>query len=232
LCELLDRVANLLVQNAPVSDDDDRVEHRAVVSAQTDELMRKPGDRVGFAAARRVLDQIPLTGSALLGIGEQPVDHVQLVVPRPDLNGLLLAGPVVFRFDNLRVVLENVGQPIPGEQAFPEVIGLQAIGVRRVAGAVVPTLIEGQEPGALPLEMCAEADLVVVHAEVDDASPELEELLPRVTVPFVLFNSVVHGLLGQAVLQLEGRDRQAVDEEPEVERALGLVAAVAELSRN
>ena len=38
-----------------------------------------------------------------------------------------------------------------------------------------------------------------------------------------------HRLLGEAVLQLEGEDRQAVDEEPQVERELGLVAAVAEL---
>ena len=37
-------------------------------------------------------------------------------------------------------------------------------------------------------------------------------------------------LLGQAVLQLEGGDRQAVDEEAQVERELRLVAAVAELA--
>ena len=48
-------------------------------------------------------------------------------------------------------------------------------------------------------------------------------------VALVLLDSVVHRLLGQAVLQLEGGDRQAVDEQAQVQGKLGLVAAVAQL---
>src|SRR5690606_33698917 len=51
----------------------------------------------------------------------------------------------------------------------------------------------------------------------------------RVPVALVLLEGVLDRLLGQAVLQLEGGDGQAVDEEAQVERALRLVAAVAEL---
>ena len=64
---------------------------------------------------------------------------------------------------------------------------------------------------------------------MDDAAAELEQPLPRVAVALVLLNGVLDRLLGQAVLQLEGGDRQAVDEQAEVERELRLVAAVAEL---
>src|SRR5690606_6174635 len=77
-----------------------------------------------------------------------------------------------------------------------------------------------------------EANLVLVHGEVHDAAAELEELLARVAVSLVLLDRVLHRLLGQAVLQLEGGDRQAIDEEPQVERPLRLVAAVAELPRD
>ncbi len=47
-----------------------------------------------------------------------------------------------------------------------------------------------------------------------------------------LLSRVFYGLLGQAVLEFECRDRHAVDEQAEVERALSLVAAVTELSRD
>ena len=49
--------------------------------------------------------------------------------------------------------------------------------------------------------------------EVDHAAAELEQPLARVAVALVLLDRVLDGLLGQAVLQLEGGDRQAVDEE-------------------
>ena len=65
---------------------------------------------------------------------------------------------------------------------------------------------------------------------MDDAAPELEEALVRVAVALVLLNGVRHRLLGEAVLQLEGGDRQAVDEQGQVERELRLVTAVAELA--
>ena len=77
--------------------------------------------------------------------------------------------------------------------------------------------------------MGAEAHLVLVHGEVRHAAAELEQLLARVTVLAVLPDRVVHRLLGQVVLQFEGDDRQAVDEERDIQRPLRLVAAVSKL---
>ena len=88
------------------------------------------------------------------------------MVARPDLRRLLLAGLLVLRLDDLRVVLEDVGQAVAGEDALPEVVGLESVRVGRVARAVVPALVERQEPGALALQVGAEAHLVVVHGEM------------------------------------------------------------------
>ena len=81
-----------------------------VVLLQPDELVGEPGDRVRLAAARRMLDQIPLAGAVGLRIGEEPAHHVELVIAREDLHGLLLAGLLVLRLDDLRVVLEDLRQ--------------------------------------------------------------------------------------------------------------------------
>ena len=78
--------------------------------------------------------------------------------------------------------------------------------------------------------MRAKPDLVVVHSEMHDAPTKLEELLARIAIALILLNRVLNGLLGQAVLQLESGDRQPVDEQAQVEGALRLVPAVAELS--
>ena len=77
---------------------------------QADELVRQPGDRVGLAAARRVLDQVALPGAVRRRVGQQLAHHVELVVAREDLRLLLLAGLLVLLLDDLGVVLEDVGQ--------------------------------------------------------------------------------------------------------------------------
>ena len=63
---------DLLVEDAPVGDDDDRVEDLLVVALQADELVREPGDGVRLAAARRVLDQVALARAVRAHIGQQP----------------------------------------------------------------------------------------------------------------------------------------------------------------
>src|SRR5437762_2610425 len=65
-----------------------------------------------------------------------------------------------------------------------------------------------------------------------DASAEFEQPLARVAVSLVLLDGVFDRLLRQVVLQLKGRNWQAVDEQREVERSLGFVPAVAELPRD
>ena len=78
--------------------------------------------------------------------------------------------------------------------------------------------------------MGAEAHLALVQREVGRAAAERKQLLARVAVPHILLDRVVHRLLGQAVLEFKSKDRQAVDEQPNIQRPLGFVAAVAQLA--
>ncbi len=133
----------------PVGDDDDRVKGQLAVPAQTDELVGQPGNRVRLAAAGRVLDQVAPPGAVLGRIGQQPPHHVELVVAGKDLIPLLLARLFVLLLDDLGIVLQDVGQAARGEDALPQIVGLQSGGVGRIAGAVVPALVKGQEPGLL-----------------------------------------------------------------------------------
>lgn len=93
-----------------------------------------------------MLDQVAPARAVFSRVGEQPAHHVELVIARPDLQSPLLAGLLVLEFDDLRVVLEYVGQALAGEDALPEVVGLQAVRVRGIARAVVPAQVERQKP--------------------------------------------------------------------------------------
>ena len=226
---LPDGVADLAIQDSPVGDDDDGIEHGRPVSFEFDQLVPEPCDGVALAAARRVLDQVFSPGAALGRIAEEVSHHVDLVVTGPDLLPRLPPCPVVATLHQLGVVLDDIGQALARQHLAPQVVGLQSVRVRRIAGAVVPAPVEWQKPGRLAGEPGAEAHLGLVHGEMRDAPTEFEELLARVSVPPVLLDRVVHGLLGQVVLEFERDDGQAVDEERDVERPLRLVAAVAKL---
>jgi hypothetical protein len=113
LRELLDRVADLLVEDTPVGDHDDRVEDRRVVLSEADQLVREPRDGVRLAAARRVLDEISSACAVRLGVREELAHHVELVEARPDLHALLLAGLRILDLDDLRIVFEDVSADFP-----------------------------------------------------------------------------------------------------------------------
>ena len=96
-----------------------------------------------------------------------------------------------------------------------------------VACAIIPTPIEGQEPRGLACELGTEPHLAFVHGEVRDTTAELEELLAWVSILLILPDRVVYRLFGEAILELEGKHRKPVYEEPHVECQLGFITAVA-----
>lgn len=111
---------------------------------------------------------------------------------------------------------------------------LLAVRVRRIARTVVPALIEGQKPGIRgpplgTLECGAHGHRLIVHRKVHHAAAERKERLAGVTIAPVLLDGVVHRLLGQAVLQFKGDDRQTIDELAQVQRPPGLIQTVMQL---
>jgi hypothetical protein len=67
---------------------------------------------------------------------------------------------------------------------------------------------------------------------MDGATAGAENKLSGVAVGLVLHLGMGGGLAGQAVLQLEGGERHAIDEQAQVERAPRGIERIAELSRD
>ena len=179
-----------------------------------------------------MLYQIALADTLVSNIRKKKADNVELVVAGPYLRSVLAARLRVLRLNHLRVVLKDVRESLTCEHLLPQVVGLEPIRVRRIPRAVVEPPIERQEPRRLALQLGAEADLLVIHREVCDAATELEEAFAGVTVALVLLNRIGNGLLGQVVLQLEGRDWEAVDEQRHVQGQLRFISAVFQLARH
>src|SRR6266568_9139992 len=117
--------------------------------------MREPRNGIGFAAAGRVLNKIALACAFGLNIGQGLSYNIKLMVARPNLVSLLLAGLWILLFNDLRIVLQNVGQSCRSEHFFPEVIGLETRWVGRIARTVVETFVEWKKPGCFSFECWA-----------------------------------------------------------------------------
>lgn len=179
-----------------------------------------------------MLNEVAPAGAVLADIGQELSNHIELVIAGKDLYCFLFTCLLVLCFDHLGIVLEDVCQPITGEDLLPQVSGFETVRVGRIAGAVVPAPVEWQKPGSLPLELRAHPHLVVVDGELHDTASELEKPLAGVAVALVLQDGVLDRLLREAVFQFKGSDRQTIDEQAQIERELRLVTAVAKLSDN
>ena len=136
----------------------------------------------------------------------------------------------VLLVDDLGVVLDDVGEALAGEHLFPEVGGLQPVRVGRVAAPSFQPLLKGRNQDALPRQLGAHLDLLSSTAKWTMQRFGWKSSSRGSRSRLVLRDGVGDRLLGEAVLQLEGGDRQPVDEEDEIERAGRLVRAVAELA--
>ena len=85
----------------------------------------------------------------LVHIGQNLTHHIKLVVPGKEQRLFLPSGLLVLFLDQLGEMLDDVGQAAAGQHVLPQVRGFVAILVDRIALAVLLTLVEGQEVGAL-----------------------------------------------------------------------------------
>ena len=75
----------------------------------------------------------------------------------------------------------------------------------------------------------AETYPVLVDGHVGGAASGSEEVIPGIAGRSVLLNRVLYRLLGEVVLELEGDERQAVDEKYQVEGEARVLGAVVDL---
>ena len=174
LHELLDRIPNLLVENPAVGDYDNGIQHRATVLFKPNQLMSKPSDRVGFAAACAVLNKILFSDTICFHIGKQPRYNIELMVAGENLFFLFLLGILVHLDDDLRVVFYDQRQFFLGENILPKIIGHKTVWIRRVTCSIIISLVKGQKPTVFPCKLRAELDAGIVYGKMHHATFELE----------------------------------------------------------
>ena len=204
-----DGLLQLGVQHRAVSDHNNAGEHRPIfVIVQGGQAVGCPGDGVGLAGTRGVLNQIVVPRAVCAHIGQKLAHHVQLMIAWEDQ---------LFIFRGMDELLHNVHHAVLPEDILPEVGGRIAVGIGGVTLAAViaravGALVEGQKDGIFPCKLCGHPDLQLIHAEIaQDALVELEADLPRVAVVHPLALGVVHRLPGVLVFQFESKHRDAVD---------------------
>src|SRR5439155_17866237 len=108
LSKLFDGGLNLLVEDAAVGDDNDRVKNLLIVFAQTDELMPEPGNGVRLAATGGVLDEVALASIFREDVGEQLAHDIELMIAGEYLGQLLFPGFRILVFNDLGVIFDDV----------------------------------------------------------------------------------------------------------------------------
>ena len=146
LHELLDGVAYLLVQIHTIRHHNDGIHHGLAVFLQPHQLVRQPGNGVGFAAARRMLDEVFVPDAFLLHIGKKRTHHHKLMKARKNLLMTDFFGVFVNFGNNLRVVFDDVGKRLLLQNVFPQIGRLEAVRVDGIARAVVMSFVKGQKP--------------------------------------------------------------------------------------
>ena len=235
MLDLVDGVLQLLIEDAPVGDDDDAIEDLGVAGVvQAGEPVREPGDAVGLAAAGRVLDQVVAPRPLAPGGRHQPADGVELVVARKnhvlalDRAGALAVLDLLLAALHEEVGAEDVEEAIAFQHLLPEVAAAVARGMLGVAGAAangagVAAAVEGQEARLIAGEARGHVHFVGVGGEVNEGPfLEAEERGVGVAVLLVLADGVAPRLTSHRVLELAGRHRHAVEGEDEIE---GVAAA-------
>ena len=136
---------------------------------------------------------------------------------------LLLVGLLALVIQHIHHADEPLNQ-VEDSGLLPEILPQIARRVAHLAGwiacAAVMALVEGEKPRLCRGQLGSHIDEIVVYGKVCEATLEAEQRLLGVASVFVLLHRMSDVLAGDLVLQLDGEDRQAVEEDTHVERLL------------
>ena len=180
-----------------------------------------------------MLNQIAFPLFIPKGIGQQFANHRQLMITWEN-HGFAdnLVRLSIDFLDHLRIILQNIRQRFLGQNLFPEIIGLDAIRIGRIACTVIVPLVEWQKPGRLTAQPCTHFHLVVIDRKMYCTSLEVKDQLLRVAVVHVLIDRIIDILFGQSVLQFECSDWQAVYKDCQIQSQSGKFLGIGHLPRD
>ena len=212
MLKLVDGILKLFVQYEAICNHNDAVEYNLVIFiVQVRQVMCQPRNRVGFSASRTVLNQIIVSGSVCVDIGNELADHIQLVVTWEDHNRLFR---ILFIFLQMDKSLYNVQQAVFLQDFFPQIRSPVGAVPNRVSLAAVVSLIERQKIGIDAIELCGHPHFFGVHGKVNQASSfERKQKFSGITVFHVLTLCIFDSLTGDWIFQFHRRNRQSIDEQ-------------------
>ena len=134
---------------------------------------------------------------------------------------------------NVDEALNDLQPVVTLEHTLPQVGGCCAIRIDRVACSAVITKVERQEDCVSPRESRGHTYLVRGHSKMDQTarSPLQKWLALRLTVVLVLMNRVIDRL-GVVRLQLRSSHREAIDKEDQINRVIGMLGRVVDLTHH
>ena len=220
------RFLQLTINHNSVSDDHDIVKDNFVVCiVQRSQAVRQPCDRVRFAGACAVLNQIVLRGTIVTDITQQLADHIKLMIPREyDILGLfrfscqLVLTFLGFDKDELADEVEN---GIFCQNILPHIGHAVLVFESGIACTCIYSFaiahIEWQEEGGVACEFSGHIDLFQIHSEVHKTTClKPEQAGFRVTVNTVLIDGVLIGLTCGIAFQFKGHDGETIQENNQV----------------
>ena len=157
-------------QYEAICNHNDAVECNLVIFiVQVRQVMCQPRNRVGFSASCTVLNQIIVSGSVCVNIGNELADHIQLVVTWKDHNRLFR---ILFIFLQMNKSLYNVQQAVFLQDFFPQIRSPVGAVPNRVSLAAVVSLVERQKIGVDP------AAWIIHQTACSNSNLQREQILP------------------------------------------------------
>ena len=235
--DLVNIVLKLLVEIAPVGNDDNAVENRPVIGpVQAGQLMGGPGDGVGFARSGAVLDQIVFTNAVFERGRQQLAGRFELVIARKNQRFalLFLAALVMDRLFCLQVdkAMNDVEPAVLFPNLLPQIAGFitgDVMVLGRIAPPSLAAAVKRQEKRSLPGQPGGHIRFIGVNRKMHQRPFfELDErgFLGWHPVFDVLQNGVDGRLAGEGVFELNRGDGQAVEREQHVDALFAIQVKV------
>ena len=187
--------------------------------------MGQPCNGIGFATARRVLNQIIFLAMVFCDICHQFAHGIELVIPGENQRflGDTLASIRVFLGFLLQEndFINQIQHCIFLEDIFPHIRNIDAVFVVRVALAGVDSntaaLIERKKEGRFSFQIGAHIDFVQVHGEVSQAARlEFQQSGLIISLKLILTDRILIILSAGVAFQLKGENGNAVEEDYKV----------------
>ena len=194
---------------------------------KTAQAVGKPGNGIRFARTGTVLDQIILSRAVDLHICEQLGHDIQLVVSRENhAFRFNLAGLLITINLQMQILLQYLKQPVPAKDVLPEIGSIITIRIVRIslaadpAGTVAP-LVEGKEICPGTFEAGGHIYICKIHGKVDqDTLFKCKYSISSGAVELVLGDGICSILTRELALQLHGDNRDAVQEQDDIDAVL------------